>query len=58
MGVVGYRATSATRWKQLGQIDDSTGARHLGKAKEETERSLSLPSLRALGFQPFSRTVN
>lgn len=25
MHVVGYRATSVTRWKQLGQIYDSTG---------------------------------
>lgn len=58
MGVAGYRATSVTRWKQLGQIHDSTGVGRLGKAEEERERSLSPPSLRTLGFQPFSGTVD
>lgn len=58
MGVAGYRVTFVTKWKQLGQIPDSTGTGCLGKIEEERERSLSPPSLRTVGFQPFSGTVD
>lgn len=45
MGVVGYRATSVTRWKQLGEIHGSTGAEHYGKVEEEREGEVSLTTI-------------
>lgn len=54
MGVVGYRATSVTRRKQLGAIHDSTGAEHHGKVEEERERDPSHHLLSGLwDFSPF-----